>query len=196
MLLLFGVATARITCDLLCLNLQKLSYTTAWIKYVSKNTLDYSDQEAVIYLISRGYNCVPQTSAVISHWKTTATRIIKAALSAKYIYDVDTGRRKLSRKPISEFNKVSDFSTFTLPDFWIGHDDEETIDATMSCAVEWCEIGGFDDWWVRLSQEIKKNILHGGLENTIPRSFWLFAMCCSDYAIELMRGSLGNPPVK
>src|SRR5690349_10087232 len=133
MLLLFGVATARITCDLLCLNLQKLSYTTAWIKYVSKNTLDYSDQEAVIYLISRGYNCVPQTSAVISHWKTTATRIIKAALSAKYIYDVDTGRRKLSRKPISEFNKEVIFQLSLFQIF--GSDTMTKKPLTRPCRV-------------------------------------------------------------
>ncbi len=78
-----------------------------------------------------------------------------------------------------------------LPDFWSGRSgQEETIDATMLRTVEWCEIGGFDDWWIRLSQENRRSILHDGIENTFPRSFWLFAMCRSDYAIELMRGTL------
>lgn len=172
-------------------HLTKLEKAEAWLKYVSENILDYSDQEAIIYLISRGYNCSNQINNIIFRWKIESTKTIKTALSAKYSYNLDTGKRKLDRKAISEFNKVSDFSTFTLPDFWYSRNaEEETIEATMLRSVEWCEIGGYDDWWIRLGQEFRKNILHGGLENTIPRSFWLFAMCRSDYAIELMRGTL------
>ncbi len=172
-------------------HLTKFEKAEAWLKYVSENILDYSDQEAIVYLVSRGYDCSLQINNLISNWKIATTRRIKAALSAKYIYNVNTGKRKLDRKAITNFNKVSDFSTFNLPNFWFSHhDDEESIDATMLRTVEWCEIGGFDDWWIRLSQEIKKNILREGLENAISRSFWLFTMCRSDFAIKLMRGSL------
>jgi hypothetical protein len=171
--------------------LSTLEKAEAWLNYVSENILDTSDQEAIIYLVSRGHDCSELIDSIITRWKLAATGTIKAALSAKYIYDVGTSKKKLSRKAITDFNKVSDFSIFALPDFWMGREgQEETIDATMLRTVEWCEIGGFDDWWVRLSQETRKNILHGGLEEVVPRGFWLFAMCRSDYAIELMKGSL------
>src|SRR5829696_1982970 len=42
----------------------------------------------------------------------------------------------------------------------------------------------------KLSRQPCCALSNGGLENTVSRSFWLFAMCRSDYAIELMRKSL------
>jgi len=169
-------------------HLTKLEKAEAWLKYVSENSLDNSDQESIVYLVSRGYDCSSQINNLIFNWKIATTRTIKSALSTKYVYNLDTGKRKLDKKAVTNFNKVSDFLPIFLPDFWSGQ--EETIDATMLRTVEWCEIGGFDDWWARRSQEIRKSILHYGIENTVPRSFWLFAMCRSDYAIELMRGTL------
>jgi hypothetical protein len=76
-------------------HLSKLEKAEAWLKYVSENILDNSDQESIIYLVSRGYNCSSQINNLILNWKIATTGIIKSALSAKYTYNFNTGKRKL-----------------------------------------------------------------------------------------------------
>lgn len=73
----------------------------------------------------------------------------------------------------------------TQPDFWYGRDGQEhTIDATMLRTVEWCEIGGFEDYWIRNANRQYESLISNGID-PIPASFYIFNMCRSEFGIQL-----------
>lgn len=82
-------------------------------------------------------------------------------------------------------------SRFLLHNFWAGysHSQELHIDATMLRAVHWCEIGGFEDWWKRLANDITGDVLHGGMD-PIATSYLAANMARADYARKLMPKTL------
>jgi len=108
-------------------------------------------------------------------------------------YHVDTREFGEVARPGMSYTEASDIlnqSPFRLRDFWAGRDPVElTIDATMLRTVEWCNIGGFDQWWLRLAKHLYRDVVEGGLD-PIPAAFYLFNICRSDYAIHLMHKPL------
>jgi len=59
----------------------------------------------------------------------------------------------------------------------------------MLRTVEWCRIGGFDEWFERFAIESRKDVVQGEVE-PLPGSYWLFALCRSNYARRLMGATL------
>lgn len=174
-------------------SLPPLEKAEAWLKYVVDHEMDYGDQEALVYLVSRGYDCAERIMALVSDWKLAAERAIEDCMRERRAVDFETGEPgRVVRKGISyaEASDVRSQSPYRLPDFWSGLDHQElSIDATMLRTVEWCSIGGFNAWWLRLARENYELVTHGGIE-AVPASFFLFNMCRSDYGIQIMNRSL------
>ncbi|MBU0493536.1 MAG: CHAT domain-containing protein [Chloroflexi bacterium] len=175
-------------------SLQPLERAEAWLMYAADDYECYGDQEAIVYLVSRGYDCAERIRDVVSTWKHAAQRSIEGCMREvrPLVVDSKTGTTEwgeviLPGKHYAEASDILDQSPFWLRDFWGGSDYQEfSIDATMLRTVEWCNIGGFDEWWLRLANEHYEAVTQGGIE-PIPASFFLFNMCRSDYAIQLMR---------
>ncbi len=155
-------------------DLHPLEKAEVWLDYVSNNIENYSDQEALIYRLSRGKESSNQINELIKSWKIAAQKELG----------------KAEKWPINQNRSLVHTSRFALPDFWGGYDYQEfTIDSTMLRTVEWAEIAGFDDWWKRLAKNAKEEIMCGGVK-PVPICYWLFNMCRSKYAIQLMGQTL------
>lgn len=127
----------------------------SWLWYVANNLDCYADLEAIVYLISRGYDCSAQISHIIKLWKTAI--------------------------PEEQEEEQGDLY------FWEGRDSQElSIDATMLRTAEWCQRGGFDEWWRRLAKDVTIDTFTGGILHPAAASYFLFNMCRSDFAIQLM----------
>jgi len=163
----------------------------AWLEYWAKNGEDYGDQEALVYMQSRGYDCSTEIDELVSSWKRAARHRIEECAQGIPFYDLDKGESRTPCKMSkAEAGDIKNLSPFILRDFWSGSDQQEhSIDATMLRTVEWFNIGGFDDWWERLAKTITQTIVHGGI-NPVLASYHLFSMCRSNYAIRLMRKAL------
>ncbi len=163
----------------------------AWMSYTSENVDMYGDQEALVYLRSRGHRCETQIDRLISDWTRAARHSVAECAKGICTVTLETGRTKRTGgMPLAKASDVKNVSPYILPNFWGGRDEQElSIDATMLRTVEWCEIGGFDKWWERLARSTTQDIILGGID-PFPGSFWLFSMCRSDYAIQLMGKAL------
>ncbi len=162
-----------------------------WLEYVASNIETYGNQEALVYLRSRGHECNDEISELIDSWRRAAKREIEECSRGIGVHVLETGEMKHKGGiPLSEASNVRNVSSFLLPDFWSGRDEQQlSIDATMLRTVEWCDIGGFDEWWERLAQSLKREIFQGGIE-PVQSSIQLFHMVRSDYAIQLMDAAL------
>lgn len=166
-----------------------------WLTFFANHLKDYVDQEAIIYLISRGHDCSKQIQEIIHDWREAKQHAIEecAAGSIMIRLDEKTGKRKTTRigkMPLEKVSRIKDMPSYLLRNFWFGHRyDYELLDATMLRTVEWCEIGGFADWWERLAKERKRDIVTGGIE-PVWGSYWLFNMTRSNYARQLMGAAL------
>jgi hypothetical protein len=174
-------------------NLQPLEKAEAWLKYVAEHEYNcYSAQEAIVYLVSRGHDCTEIIRDLVTAWKLDERRMIEACMQEVRVWNADTGELgEVAREGIS-YEEASDIlnAPYTLLDFWsCSHSQELSINATMLRTVEWCSIGGFDEWWLRLAKMEYEMAVQGGID-PIPASFYLFNMCRSDYAIELMPKAL------
>jgi len=139
-------------------NLEPLPRAETWLDYISRNSDEFVENESLVYLRSRGCSCDDQIKNLIDSWK----RSIERTRNDTTIYPGP-------------------------PAFWGARDEQEIfIDATMLRTVEWCEIGGFDEYWENLARGIYSDSLKHGAENTEEVGYWLFYLCRSDYAIELM----------
>lgn len=175
-------------------DLPPLQRAEAWLKHVVKyDQICYGTQEAIVYLISRGNDCTEAVENVIKTWKQDEKHSIELCMKELHVHKIDTGETKeIARKGLS-FDDASDVlnqSISRLEDFW-GLSDYFVLtgNATMLRTVQWCEIGGFHDWWLRLAKTDYEMIIQGGIDS-IPASFYLFNMCRSDFAIELMSKAL------
>jgi len=160
-----------------------------WIAYKASNIDSSSNLEALVYLRSRGHEHKKEIDQLKFAWRRAAREQIDESAKAFSIDILGTGETKREdRMPAIATGNVSNVSVFLLPDFWRGCRIEEalSIDSTMLRTVEWCDIGGFDEWWERLAKSTSADIIHGEM----PSFFWLFSMSRSDYAIELMNGAL------
>lgn len=178
-------------------HLAPLERAEAWLKYVvdlEESGYDiYSAQEAIVYLVSRGYDCTEIRKHLVVTWKRDEKRSIEACMQEIRAWDVDTGEAlRVAREGLT-FEEASDIlnvSPHRLLDFWVwSHSQELSITATMLRTVQWCDVGGFDEWWTRLARLEYEAAIKAGVD-PIPASFYLFAMCRSDYAIELMPRTL------
>jgi hypothetical protein len=143
-------------------NLEPISRAESWLEYISRNCDEFVENESLVYLRSRGSSCEVQIKNLIDSWKCSIERTSN-----------DTN---IHPGP---------------PAFWGARDQQEIfIDATMLRTVEWCEIGGFDEYWENLARGIYSDSLKYGVENTEEAGYWLFYLCRSDYAIELMEKAL------
>jgi nucleoside phosphorylase len=169
--------------------LEPFEKAESYLWYVANNIEDYGDQEAIIYLVSRGYDCSTQISHIVKCWKEDAHWSIEETSKGIPFSTETGGSKRIGGMSIAEARNVESLGGVILRDFWGGTDKQElSIDATMFRAVEWCQIGGFEEWWRRLAKEVKQSTLQGG---TGPAAcFFLFNMCRSDFAIQLLEKAL------
>lgn len=172
-----------------------------WLNHVSGAINTYNYQEAVIYLISRGYSCKEQVKSILLRWKQEEH---KAYDVIEYWSGLRRSRKQTSKRKIEEERKkiienLSETTTFDLPHFWELNNHDLLIDVTDSImfrTVEWCGIGGFDEWWERYAKELKNQVISDGFDIKYDAisanrvSFFLFNMCRSGYAFDLMHSAL------
>jgi hypothetical protein len=61
----------------------------------------------------------------------------------------------------------------------------------MLRTAQWARIEGFKQWWKRYATGVRRGIAHGGLA-VLPGAYYLFSLCRSDYAIELLGDALAH----
>jgi len=162
-----------------------------WMVYTASNIETYGDQEALVYLRSRGHECKEEIEELVSDWKRAARERIEECAKGISVHVLEPGETKREGgMPLAKASDVNSVSPFLLHNFWGGRDEQElSVDATMLRTVEWCDIGGFDEWWERLARVTMHDVIQGGID-PVPGSFWLFSMSRSNYAIELMGRAL------
>jgi hypothetical protein len=123
-------------------SLGPLEKATEWLRYVARNPTDFGDQEALVYLRSRGEPCEAEIDAVTRHWRESEAAVIRDAARGIPSIDVVSGKVKHVGKEKVNPSQIASVSPFVVRDFWSGTDYQEyTIDATMLRTVEWCDIG-------------------------------------------------------
>jgi len=171
-------------------SLPPLEKAEAWLAHFAEHGDEWGDQEALVYLRSRGHTCSREIEDLIGTWKRAEIEVIKRCAEGRPVWSLDKPVRTLGGMSLSEASDVRKLSPYLLRDFWSGADQQEfTIDATMLRTAEWCEIGGFSQWWERLANEFYTSVLRGGVE-PVPASYLLFNFCRSDYARRLMPQAL------
>jgi len=176
-------------------DLPPLERAEAWLSFVAAHIESEGDQEALVYLRSRGHDCGAEIEKMIAEWRHWAEESIRQCSRGTPEFIAGSGKTKTRRiggMSLREASQVRRLSRFQLRDFWTGSDYQEfTIDATMLRTVEWCDVGGFDDWWQRMAKEFAQDAALGGVE-PVPASYALFALVRSRLAIDLMGRSLGR----
>jgi hypothetical protein len=158
------------------LNENLVAKAEGWLLKVANDMEGVWDQEALVYLRSRGHDCHDQVADLIQAWKVAE----RARLDE---YNQRVGK---TRGAEANATNIEAISPIFLRDFWGGAQPEDySFEATMLRTVDWCEIAGFDSWWHRLEQRLKENTFSHEGTNLLPN--WLFAMARSDYAIKVMR---------
>ena len=162
-----------------------------WMSFTADNIDTYGDQEALVYLRSRGHECEERIDELVSDWKRAARERIEECANGISVEILETGETKRTGgMPLAKASDVRSVSPYILHNFWGGRDEQEiSIDATMLRTVEWCDVGGFDEWWERLARSTTQDMIQGGID-PVPGSFWLFNMCRSNYAVKLMGRAL------
>jgi len=171
--------------------LEPFEKAEAWLWYVANNLDCYGDLEAIVYLVSRGYDCSTQIPHIVKWWKRDAQRSIEECSKGIPCFNETGETKRTGGMSIAEACNVESLNRAKLRDFWEGADNQEvSIDATMFRAVEWCQIGGFEEWWRRLAKEVKQDTFQGGIYYPVPAIFFLFNMCRSDFATQLLEKAL------
>ncbi len=172
-------------------HLDRLAKAEAWLGYVASHIENFTDQEALVCRVSRGFPSEEEIRELIERWKGAVGDSRERYALDPMSYDPERGfYRPEQPKRADDPIRVVEITSGLLHNFW-GHYDHEApiIDATMLRTAEWCRIGGFDEWWERLANEEKESVLKGGL--SALRGFrWLFHMCRSNLAIKIMGNTL------
>jgi hypothetical protein len=156
--------------------LAPLERAAAWLSHVVDQRERFGDLEALVFLASRGHDITNTVRQVIKEWK----EVQKDAIAA-----YNKGRQERGAS-ILTINDVASTAPIGLRGFWWSRPEQEhSIDATMLRVVEWCQIGGFEHWWKRLTREAMEEVTWSRL-GVVSRALWLFAMCRSDYAVKQM----------
>lgn len=169
-----------------------LAKAESWVEVIADEVKEVGDQEALVYLRSRGRACHEQIDVLIESWKAVEQARLEEYNQGIGLHDLSAGLRTGTRRSLkATASNVGDISPMLLRDFWdapaLG---DQSTEATMLRTAKWCEISGFEPWWRRLAHERKERLLGGGIENAASAAYWLFNMARSDYAIELMPGVL------
>jgi|GEM_PF-2991930 len=163
----------------------------AWLEFVAEHdSTDWGDEEALTYLVSSGRVLPDLVEECRATWREAADTAVESCARGSILHTIpDTGQVEyIGGMPVHEAEQIKRRSVFELPNFWVPLDFQEShIDACMLRAAEACEIGGFEDWWERLFDDIGDLVLTGMTE-PIPVSYWLFAMVRSRMA----RGRIGS----
>jgi len=180
-------------------NLPSIERAEEWLKFVVTEDRDnFGDQEAAIYLTSRGKDCETAIRKINDFWVYHEQCVIKRCSegSSTSTITLDGRKRRVGPKrhvggmSLAEARKVENRSEFQLPDFWgWNRCQEQTIDATMLRTVDWCGLGGFEPWWRRLARRTVSDFIDGGVESG-SLVYWLFAMSRSQLAIKMMPKAL------
>jgi hypothetical protein len=167
--------------------LDPLPRAEGWLSYAAQTSLDYGDEEALVYATSRGIAVPGAIDALISRWKRSEERAIEAADTGRATWHSDGTVTHFGRLTPHEIRSgIASLSMLQLGDFWPHRLGDWTQDAAMLRAVEWCDIGGFDGWWTRLGRSNLDEAIEGGLE-PIPLVYFMFAISRSPYAIDTAR---------
>ena len=159
--------------------LAPMEKSAAWLWYIAEHREADSDLESLVFLASREQDVTRHAMQLMREWKIQENEAL-----AHY----NEGH---THRPTIRADDIVGTSRVHLRDFWGGRDEQQlTIDATILRAVEWCQIGGFEHWWQRLAREMTEDVLRGGGFEGMAGASWLFAMCRSDYALELMPKAL------
>ena len=165
----------------------------AWMLHADS----YGDHEALVYFLSRGQECKEAVASVLGQWKFAADEAVKRCAEGIPLTVIgnsseETKSKRFGMKPLSEAADVEQQSELSLRNFWGGHDSQEfTIDATMLRTAQWARIEGFEPWWRRYAREVRQGIAQGGLA-VLPGAYYLFGLCRSDYAIDLLGDALAH----
>lgn len=158
----------------------------AWLRFVASEPENYGDQEAVVYLVSRGQDCVSFIQQTKERWLEDERGEIEACCRGVGVSEMGRKTKYLGGMSRAEAKRITERSVYELRNFWRPYRAQElTIDATMLRTVQWCGIGGFESWWKRLARETISDFTESGLDKGVA-VYWLFAMCRSDLAIKLM----------
>lgn len=167
--------------------LDPLPRAERWLQYQAENLELIEDQEAVVYLASRGFDVLRYTESIRENWKWRA----KTAYEQRY--DPAGGRRppaaraeKLKlRQPIAD-PEIEELSEFELPNFWMVPDGHEHIaDAVMLRTAEACDLAEFAPWFRRLERSHREVVLREGIE-PVAASLSLFSLLRANRAVRDM----------
>lgn len=134
-------------------------------------------QECVIYLRSRNRIGTDAMACRLLSvvWDACQTDTVRSWV----------GRGDRSPRNLEQAWDIEQHWMMDYQNFWGTND---VLDGTMLRTVDWCEIGGYEKWWNRLKSQTEEMFFcNGGGLNTVPASLWLFAMCRSRTAVQLMR---------
>ena len=145
----------------------------AYLKWVADRYDTLKLGEAAVYLFSRGQGNDAISSCIRNTWQREENE------SMTYIED---------RQLVRNTNILSPF----VINFWNYFEtDDMSRDATMLRLVEWCEIGGFERWWHRFAEDLRRAVLRGDFMNGFE-GILLFALCRCDSALESMSATLSR----
>lgn len=142
------------------------------LRYWANPGLDWGDQEAVVYLVSRAHDCTTVIRSIQEMWREAEKSSIQ---------------RLIGEQPNSPYaRQVRENPSGHISHFWNFYDHQEfSIDATMLRTAEWCKIRGYDQWWKSLENHFKAAAFSGGVS-----LFTLFNYCRADRAIREMVATL------
>lgn len=142
-----------------------------FIEYLFNNHWKgFSDDEFLVFLISRGHNFNLYQSNKYDTWRMLEAEIIKEC----------------------ELTDIQDVPDSQLPYFWnYKNCDEYTIDSTMIRVAEWCKLTGFDRYWNKLTFDMELTI------DRLPHKKlhliqFMYSICRSELAMEKMRNKLSK----
>jgi hypothetical protein len=171
-----------------------LEKVRAWLQYIADHRAADSDLEALVFLASRGHDLTSLTTEVMNEWKEAERDRLEGYNAGIVVHDTNSGRTRRRKRPSPiTANDIVDTSRVGLWDFWVGRDEQQfTIDATMLRATEWLRIGGFEHWWKRLARETAEDVVLGGGFEGMAGALWLFGMCRSEFAMNIMAPTLNR----
>ncbi len=189
------------------------SFLSDWV--CSGSDFDYGDQEALVYLASRGKPLSQQVQKVIKIWRQGEEYILCADTGPHEVFDISDSNgpirsKKLRKRPSKtpeqrralvrnilqkareEHDRIARHFLGWRP-FWQDGVAGEglVISSTMLRAVEWCDIGGFDSWWAIWADDTGSAIVTNGIDGEYEDgAYWLFNICRSDLGIRLLGDAL------
>ncbi len=164
--------------------LPRIRRAEAWLQFVSREIDSWGEAEALVYLVSRGFDCSTAIATVRQSWAEAAH---VATFDGQPITEQTTN---LNPTGSVDAVQVEQSTTTEVPDFWEGTDRQvHSIDATMLRTAEWCKLRGFAPWFRRLDRTQYEEILLCGSDPEV-RIRSLVNLCRSPLAIRTMQRSL------